>query len=63
MFKRSVQSLVTTWLTGLIALLPLVLTFALLAWIVNLLNGIVGPSTLIGRVLAALGQPLSLIHI
>jgi uncharacterized membrane protein len=57
--KRSFQSLVTTWLTGLIALLPLVLTFALLAWIVNLLNGLVGPSTLIGRVLAALGQPFA----
>jgi uncharacterized membrane protein len=59
MLKRSLQSLFGTWLTGLIALLPLLLTFALLAWIVNLLNGIVGPATLIGRVLAVLGQPFA----
>ncbi|GGJ95247.1 DUF502 domain-containing protein [Pseudomonas matsuisoli] len=58
-FRRSIQSIVGTWLTGLIALLPLVLTFALLAWIVSLLNNLVGPATLFGRLLAAVGQPIA----
>ncbi|KUJ92210.1 MAG: hypothetical protein XD38_0179, partial [Pseudomonas sp. 63_8] len=49
----------TTWFTGLLSLLPLVLTLALLAWIFSLLNRLVGPSTLIGQVFAALGQPFS----
>lgn len=58
-FKRSLQSIATTWVTGLIALLPLVITLALLAWIVSLLNGLVGPSTLFGRLMAAVGQPIA----
>ncbi|TBU92626.1 DUF502 domain-containing protein [Stutzerimonas kirkiae] len=57
--KQSLKSIVTTWLTGLLALLPLVLTLALLAWIVSLLNRLVGPSTLIGQLFGALGQPFS----
>ena len=34
------------WLTGLLALLPLALTLALLGWIVSLLNRLIGPATL-----------------
>ena len=56
MLRRSLKSVVTTWLTGLLALLPLALTLALLAWIFSLLNRLVGPSTLIGQLFAALGQ-------
>ncbi|WP_271409702.1 DUF502 domain-containing protein [Pseudomonas sp. Q1-7] len=59
MFKQSFRSVVTTWLTGLLALLPLVLTLALLAWLVSLLNRLVGPSTVIGQLLGALGQPFA----
>lgn len=59
MIRSSLKSIVTTWLTGLLALLPLVLTLALLAWIFSLLNRLVGPSTLIGQLFAALGQPFS----
>lgn len=59
MIRQSFRSLVTTWLTGLLALLPLVLTLALLAWIVSLLNKLVGPATFIGQLLAALGQPFA----
>ena len=40
-------------------MLPLVLTVALLAWVVSLLNRFVGPSSLIGRGFAAIGQPLA----
>ncbi|WP_277373550.1 DUF502 domain-containing protein [Pseudomonas sp. AA-38] len=57
MLRSSLKSLLTTWLTGLLALLPLALTLALLAWIVGLLNRLIGPATPIGQVFAALGQP------
>ncbi len=49
MLKKSFNSLLTTWLAGLLVMLPLVLTLALLAWVVSLLNRFVGPSSLIGR--------------
>lgn len=57
MLRRSLKSLLTTWLTGLLALLPLALTLVLLAWIVGLLNRLIGPATPIGQLFAALGQP------
>lgn len=57
MLRSSLKSLLTTWLTGLLVLLPLALTLALLAWIVGLLNRLIGPATPIGQVFAALGQP------
>lgn len=59
MLKKSFNSLLTTWLAGLLVMLPLVLTVALLAWVVSLLNRFVGPSSLIGRGFAAIGQPLA----
>ena len=59
MLKKSFNSLLTTWLAGLLVMLPLVLTLALLAWVVSLLNRFVGPSSLIGRGFAAIGQPLA----
>ncbi|BAN51158.1 DUF502 domain-containing protein [Metapseudomonas resinovorans] len=59
MLRQSIRSMVTTWLTGLLALLPLVLTLALLAWMFSLLNTLVGPSTLTGKLLGALGQPFA----
>lgn len=59
MLKKSFNSLLATWLAGLLVMLPLVLTLALLAWVVSLLNRFVGPSSLIGRGFAAIGQPLA----
>lgn len=59
MIRSSLKSVVATWLTGLLSLLPLALTLALLAWLFNLLNRLVGPSTPIGQLFAALGQPFS----
>lgn len=59
MLRRSVQSVLATWLTGLLALLPLALTVALLAWIVSLLNRLIGPATPIGQLFSALGQPFA----
>lgn len=57
MFKSGFNSLFTTWLAGLLALLPLALSLALLGWVVSLLNGLVGPSSLVGKLFAELGQP------
>lgn len=59
MIRSSLKSVVATWLTGLLSLLPLALTLALLVWLFNLLNRLVGPSTAIGQLFAALGQPFS----
>ncbi|TBU97121.1 DUF502 domain-containing protein [Phytopseudomonas dryadis] len=59
MFRHSLKSIIATWLTGLLALLPLALTMVVLAWIVSLLNNLVGPSTAIGRLFAALGTPFA----
>jgi uncharacterized membrane protein len=55
--SRSIKSLLTTWLAGLLALLPLTLTLLLLSWIVSLLNRFAGPSTTVGRLFASVGQP------
>ena len=57
MFKRSFHSLLATWLAGLIALLPLALSLALLGWLVSLLNQLIGPTSFIGKLFAGLGQP------
>ncbi|MGH7335663.1 MAG: DUF502 domain-containing protein [Candidatus Rokuibacteriota bacterium] len=40
-------------------LLPLALTAAVLAWVAGLVNRLVGPSSIVGRIFAALGYPFS----
>ncbi len=57
MFKRSFNSLLTTWLAGLLILLPLALSLALLGWLASVLNGMIGPSSTLGRLFAEIGQP------
>jgi uncharacterized membrane protein len=57
--KRSVKSIAATWLAGLLVLLPLALTLAVLAWLFSIVNRLVGPGTLVGRFFAALGDPFS----
>ena len=59
MIKRSFESIAETWLAGLLVLLPLALTAAVLAWVVGLVNRIVGPGSVVGRIFAALGYPFS----
>ncbi|WP_157314727.1 DUF502 domain-containing protein [Chitinibacter sp. GC72] len=56
MVKRSLKSVLSTWLAGLLALLPLMVTVSLLAWALNLLNSYIGPSSLVGRLFAFFGQ-------
>lgn len=48
-----------TFLTGLAAILPLAATFALLAWAWQLLSAWLGPSSMFGSVLVAIGFSVS----
>ena len=59
MLRRGFDSIIAIWFAGLLALLPLALTAAVLAWVLNLIYEYVGPASLIGRLFAALGYPFS----
>ncbi len=59
MIKRNLESITGTWLAGLLVLLPLALTIAVLAWVFTLVNGLFGPNSIVGRLFAALGYPFS----
>jgi uncharacterized membrane protein len=59
MLKRGLESIVATWVAGLLVLLPLALTLAVLAWAFNLVNRIVGPGSAVGSLFATLGYPFS----
>ena len=59
MIRRSVNAIAATWLAGLLVLLPLALTLAVLAWLLSLVYRLVGPGSLVGRLFAALGDPFS----
>jgi uncharacterized membrane protein len=58
MIRRSAESVVATWLAGLLVLLPLALSLALFVWLVGVLIQLVGPSSSLGRLFSALGYPL-----
>ena len=45
-----------TFVTGVIAILPLLLTLAILAWLVGLIHDLAGPSSLCGTVLRSAGM-------
>jgi uncharacterized membrane protein len=59
MLRRGLESVAATWLAGLLVLLPLALTLAVLAWAFNLVNRLVGPGSALGALFAALGYPFS----
>lgn len=59
MIRCGFRAIATTWLAGLVALLPLAVTVAVLAWVVNLVNQFVGPASFVGRLFAKLGYPFS----
>ena len=50
-WKRITQS----FLTGVVAILPLALTVAILAWVTSFLHDLAGPSSVCGRVLRSIG--------
>lgn len=53
--KHRLRKLLRTFLTGLVAVLPLAVTVIMLAWVMQLLYGLIGPQSLVGRVLVLLG--------
>jgi len=59
MIRRGFDAVLATWLTGLGILLPLVLTFAALAWVFSLVNRLLGPGSLVGGLFAAIGYPFT----
>ncbi len=59
MLKPGLRTLATTWLAGLLALLPLALTLFLIGWVVGTLNRFIGPGSVIGQIFAALGAPFA----
>jgi uncharacterized membrane protein len=59
MIRRSLRSIATTWLAGLLVLLPLALTLGVLAYAFDLAYRLVGPGSLVGRFFAALGYPFT----
>ena len=49
------QSITATFLAGLFTVLPLVITVGIVAWVADLVHGIVGPDTWVGKGLSSLG--------
>ena len=53
------KSVVTTFLAGLVVLLPVVLTILIIAWIVDFLRGQLGPGTFLGDILLRGGATIT----
>ncbi|MCX7892440.1 MAG: DUF502 domain-containing protein [Burkholderiales bacterium] len=59
LLDRSLKSVAATWLAGLVALLPIAVTVAVLAWAFALVNRFVGPGSFVGGLFAAVGYPFA----
>jgi uncharacterized membrane protein len=57
--KRGFDSIVATWIAGLVVFLPLALTVVVLHWVIGLLNDYVGPDSMIGHLFSALGYSVA----
>ena len=55
LIRRGFDSIVATWLAGLVVFLPLALTLAALGWLVGVLNHYLGPGSEVGQFFSALG--------
>ena len=53
------NNVVTTFLAGLVVLLPIVLTIFIIAWFVDLLRGQIGPGTFLGEILLRGGATIT----
>jgi uncharacterized membrane protein len=53
------KSVVTTFLAGLVVLLPVVLTILIIAWIADFLRGQLGPGTFLGEILQRGGATIT----
>jgi len=59
LIKRGFDSIVATWLAGLVVFLPLALTLAALGWLAGLLNRYLGPDSAVGHFFSALGYTVA----
>jgi uncharacterized membrane protein len=59
LIKRGFDSIVATWLAGLIVFLPLALTLGVLGWLIGVLNHYLGPDSMIGGFFSALGYKVA----
>ncbi len=59
LLKRGFDSIVATWLTGLVVFLPLALTLGVLGWLVGVLDHYLGPDSMIGGFFSALGYKIA----
>jgi len=57
--KRGFDSIVATWLAGLVVFLPLALTLGVLGWLIGFLNRYLGPDSMIGGFFSALGYQVA----
>jgi uncharacterized membrane protein len=55
MIKRFTQPVVTCFLAGLLIILPVVVTVAVVAWVVDFIVRYIGPNTVLGGYLSELG--------
>jgi uncharacterized membrane protein len=55
-FRYDFQRLTQTFVTGAIAILPLVLTLAVLIWLVKVIHDLLGPTSLWGSMLRSVGM-------
>jgi uncharacterized membrane protein len=56
--EYSINKLIRYFMTGLLAVLPLILTVGIVIWVVRFLRDLVGPDTYIGKSLSELGLRL-----
>jgi len=59
LFSRIWRRFARCFLEGLLAILPLLITFAVVAWVVGFLQSYLGPGTFLGKYLSAIGVSLS----
>lgn len=59
LIKRGFDSIVATWLAGLVVFLPLALTAAVLHWLIGLLNSYIGPDSMVGGFFLELGYKVA----
>lgn len=53
------RSIVKCFLAGVVTILPLVITVAVVMWVGNTISGFLGPNTVLGGLLAKMGLPFS----
>ena len=58
LLSRGWRRIVAYFVAGLLAILPLVLTIAIVIWVTTFLSDFLGPDTVVGKVLASVGLKL-----